>query len=390
MTFLHTADWQLGRPFARVEDDLKRSLLQHERVAVVARIAAAARENDAAFVVVAGDLFDSPNVTKETVSVACSAIGAIKKPVFVIPGNHDHGGPGSVWEQRFFERERAQLAPNLRVLLQREPVEIDEAVIFPCPLLHRRSASDATAWLRGDDPWGGRFSDKPRIVLAHGSVHGFESQADDEDDAAGGTNIVDVSRLSAGVYDYIALGDWHGSKQVGPNAWYSGTPELDRFPKGGDYAPGNVLLATVSRGGGATVKPVHVARFGWHPLSFSFTDDVDLVHLDQQVGALIGQRANEDLLRLELAGSLGIEATSRLADLLDSWRARLLRVKLTDRTVVAPTEAELNALVQRTGDPLVSRVAQALMARATAAGDDSATARIALRELHAACASNGA
>lgn len=390
MKFIHTADWQLGRPFATVEDTVKCSLLKQERVNAIDRIGDVLRTNGASFVIVAGDLFDSPSVTKSTVSAACAKIGALGVPVFAIPGNHDHAGPGSVWEQSFFLREREQLAPNFHVLLKPEPVQIDEAVIFPCPLLHRRSAIDATSWLRGDDPWGDKFGQKPRIVVAHGSVHGFDSQPEDEDGAAAaGTNIVDVSRLSAEVYDYIALGDWHGTKQVGPKCWYPGTPELDRFPKGGDYAPGNVLIATVSRGSVPTVEPVRVARFGWHPLSFSFTDDADLDYLDQQVGELIGHRANEDLLRLELSGSLGIEATSRLAELLDSWRARLLRIKLTNRTVVAPTESELNALVQRTEDPLVSRVAQALMARASLAGDVSTTARIALRELHAACASKG-
>ncbi len=61
----------------------------------------------------AGDLFDSASVDKATVAATCSAIGQIDLPVLVIPGNHDHGGPGSVWEQAFFVREQAALAPNL-------------------------------------------------------------------------------------------------------------------------------------------------------------------------------------------------------------------------------------------------------------------------------------
>src|SRR6187399_3115803 len=121
--FIHTADWQLGKPFAGVEDLTKRAMLQQERIAVLHRIAAAAQAHDAAFVVVAGDVFDSPGATKTTVSAACATIGAMARPVFVIPGNHDCGGPGSVWEQPFFLREQAQLAPNLRVLLAPEPVE---------------------------------------------------------------------------------------------------------------------------------------------------------------------------------------------------------------------------------------------------------------------------
>ena len=119
--FLHTADWQLGKPFGSLDDDTKRHRLQLERVRAIQRMADLVKQTGAAFVLVAGDLFDSPHVTKATVSSACSAIGSLQVPVFVIPGNHDHGGPGSIWQQEFFLREQAQLAPNLRILLKPEP-----------------------------------------------------------------------------------------------------------------------------------------------------------------------------------------------------------------------------------------------------------------------------
>ena len=47
--FIHSADWQIGKPFARVEDAEKRTLLRSERIEVIRRIAAAAREQDAEF-----------------------------------------------------------------------------------------------------------------------------------------------------------------------------------------------------------------------------------------------------------------------------------------------------------------------------------------------------
>ena len=140
-TFLHTGDWQLGKPFAGVDDVQKRSLLQNERLAVIKRIAEKAKEHGAEFVVVAGDLFDSPSATKATVSAACSAIGSMGVPVLAVPGNHDHGGPGSLWNQEFFQRERDALAPNFQILLKPEPVELEKAVLFPCPLLRRYEAA---------------------------------------------------------------------------------------------------------------------------------------------------------------------------------------------------------------------------------------------------------
>src|SRR5688572_10153466 len=189
-TFLHTADWQIGKPFAGVEDLQKRSLLQQERIAVLGRLAATARDRGAEFVVVAGDLFDSPTVTKAMVSAACSAIDDFKIPVFAIAGNHDHGGPGSLWEQPFFRQEQTQLAPNLRMLLTPEPVELESAVLFPCPLLRRHESTDLTAWLRQPPEGISRFGQKARIVIAHGSVLGFSSVADEEDGVSGLTNQI--------------------------------------------------------------------------------------------------------------------------------------------------------------------------------------------------------
>lgn len=383
-TFLHTADWQLGKPFAGVLDAQKRSLIQQERIKVVGRVAQAAQIHGAEFIVVAGDLFDSPSATKATVSAACAAIGAIQLPVFVIPGNHDHGGPGSLWEQLFFRDERDQLAPNLTVLLKPEPVEIGGAVLFPCPLLRRHESVDPTRWLRSVQEEWDRFGDKPRIVLAHGSVQGFGLREDDEQTGGGAINEIDLSRLPLD-FDYIALGDWHGTKQVGTKAWYAGTPELDRFPRATGNEPGHVLIVAARRGEPPQVTPRRVARLGWHQLAFEFSDDAALVRLQDQIEALIGSRAQQDLLLLDLRGSLGLEATTQLEKKLETWQARLLRMQLVNQTVAAPSQEEIEALTQRSSDPLIARVAAKLVAIASGVGEDALCARIALRELHATC-----
>lgn len=384
-TFLHTADWQLGKPFAGVGEVQKRALLQNERLAVLKRIGEKAREHRTEFVLLAGDLFDSPSATKATVAAACSAIGSIGIPVFAIPGNHDHAGAGSLWEQEFFKRERDQLAPNFNILLKPEPVELAKAVLFPCPLLRRHEAADPTAWLRSLQDFDARFGDKPRIVLAHGSVLNFSSLPDDEESDAGATNLIDLSRLSESAFDYFALGDWHGAKQVAGKAWYSGTPELDRFVKGEDHNPGNILVVEAGRGQSPQVQCVRTGAIGWHELDFSFADDTGLARLKELVDEQIGNRANQDLLRLHLSGSLGIEASTRLEQMIEAWNARLLRVKLDNQTAIAPSPSELDGLTQRASDPLVSRVAATLVALAAGGDEQAAVARIALRELHAAC-----
>ena len=45
--FIHTADWQLGKPFAGVEDPAKRAILQNERIEAIKRIGKIAKDNEA-------------------------------------------------------------------------------------------------------------------------------------------------------------------------------------------------------------------------------------------------------------------------------------------------------------------------------------------------------
>lgn len=386
LTFLHTADWQLGKPFASLSNDSKRFRLQEQRIQTIRKLTTKIEESVAAFVIVAGDLFDSPHVTKATVSAAFSAIGSLKIPVIAIPGNHDHGGPGSIWEQEFFLREQQQLAPNFQVLLKPEPIILDSAVIFPAPLLRRHDPGDPTAWIRQAAVSTDLPADLPRIVLAHGTIQGFGSQQGDEEDAPTTVNWIDLSSLPADAIDYIALGDWHGTKQVGPKAWYSGTPEIDRFPKGEGNDPGNILKVTLSRSKPPIVEKITTGSFAWKEVAFRFSDDASLDLFSNRLDEVLGQRSDEHLLLLTLEGSLGIEASGRLEKILESLEARLVRLKRDSRVTIAPTEEEIAELTRRSEDPLIATVATELVSRCQDDSEDSAIARIALRELHAALA----
>lgn len=387
-TFLHTADWQLGKPFGTVTDAGNRVLLGEERFAAISRIGNVVREHGAAFVVVAGDLFDSPSPSRAVVSKACAAIGEIGVPVYVIPGNHDHGGPLGPWDQPFFRQERDALAPNLHVLLSPEPMRLEQAVLFPCPLLRRHESEDLTAWLRHRDALLASLPARlPRIVLAHGSVQGFGADAD-ADDSATGINQIDITALDAHHWDYIALGDWHGCKQVGANAWYAGTPEPDRFPRGADYTAGRVLVVKAERGQTPVVTPVATGGIGWHLLSHTFYGSEDLDVLLARYTDTIGTRVSRDLVRLELSGSLGMDALDTLDRTLDTWSTRLLRLDRRGHVAMAATEADIARLTERAGDPVTARIAILLRDRlADPAQRD--TAEACLRELHLAVAEEG-
>jgi DNA repair exonuclease SbcCD nuclease subunit len=61
-SFVHTADWQIGKRFGAFPAD-KAAVLREERLRAVDRVAEAARAGGAATVLVAGDVFDSETVS---------------------------------------------------------------------------------------------------------------------------------------------------------------------------------------------------------------------------------------------------------------------------------------------------------------------------------------
>ena len=342
---------------------------------------------------VAGDLFDAPTPAASDVSAVCAALGAINCPVLVIPGNHDHGGVGSVWHDAFFLAERDRRAPNVQVLLEHQPLELEQLVVLPCPLLRRSDSADPCAWL-GQLDWGALPATKPRLVLAHGSIQGFgatdqasDSSTDsDDENPPNANNLLRLDPRWLEHVDYVALGDWHGLKQVGPKAWYSGTPEPDRFPRHADYRAGVVLQVSLRRGQLPAVEPLPTGTLGWHPVQASLHSDADLERLERELEALLGDRVGRDLVLLEQRGSLSLEAHRRYDALLERLEAQLLRLKRRGHCSEAPGDAELGALTSRPGDPLISQVAAALQQELTSAADADTQEPLqrALAELHRA------
>jgi len=383
---IHTADWQIGKPYGTVADEQKRFRLQQERIAAIGRIREVLRAQDAQLVLVAGDLFDSPTPDATPVLEVLELIGEMEVPVLVIPGNHDHGAPGTVWHRDDFQRHQRKQAPNLQLLLDRQPLVLDSAVVLPCPLLRNQDSSDPTQWLRALD-WSAVPTDRPRIVLAHGGVHGFGGRdyEGDEEAQAGSNNLIDLAALPADQIDYVALGDWHNLKQVSGQAWYPGTPEPDRFDQGEGNQRGQVLLVDLQRGSTPAVQPQTTGRIRWHNLKLRFSGDGDLDRFERQLEELTAGRVARDLLRLEVSGSLSLAGHRRYQQLLDDLQNRLLRLRIKGECQQAPEATELEQLTARSEDPLIAQVAQQLQQRLSREtdpdSDEASRIRTALCEL---------
>ena len=365
--FLHTSDWQLGASMGQIPGD-KGALLRAERLVAMERIGELAIERGADFILAAGDLFDAHTVDNEVVTRALEILGRIDIPIYAIPGNHDFAGaPESVYErQRFLDR----CPENFKVLVECVPFTIPNkpVTLLPCPLVQRHTVTDPTRWLTTDraDTDPGQL----RIGIAHGSVVDFDSED-------GGTtpNLIDPAVADEAGLDYLALGDWHGVRQVSEKAWYCGTPEPDRFK---ENRSGHVLLVEIDGPGTAPrTEPLRSAGCDWrrHTVSLHTTEDV--VALERWFEKLgVPQKS---LVRLEYEGVLGMNDLHRLENLLDTQSELLLHLRRRgDGIQLKPTEAELESLGQ---EGLTGRVAQSLRAMADQPGEESKAACLALQML---------
>ena len=101
LKLIHGADFHLDAPFAALSTDKARQRRAEQRQLLV-RLADLVEEEQAQLVLLAGDLLDGGQTYQETVELLAHALGQLKVPVFIAPGNHDCYGPRSVYAGTFW------------------------------------------------------------------------------------------------------------------------------------------------------------------------------------------------------------------------------------------------------------------------------------------------
>lgn len=301
--FVHTADWQLGLRAGHIPDD-DGAAVRNARFEVIGRIADVARDADAQFVVVAGDVFEHHALQLETTQRTFEALRAFRCPVYLLPGNHDPYTPDALYRTDWWQRE---CPSGVRVLSKREIEPVANAILLPCPLTERDMHNPA-AWL---DARPGP-ADTIRIGIAHGAVPEALAGRVEADRVINDIpkNLTDRAGL-----DYLALGDWHGRRQINDRTWYSGTPEATGFT---ERDTGNVLLVSVDRPRApAQVESVRVARYEWQTLERTLMNADDVAMLERELDAMPSRSTT--LLELVLIGSLSMALHATVST---TWPAR--------------------------------------------------------------------
>jgi DNA repair exonuclease SbcCD nuclease subunit len=326
MRFIHTADWQIGKPFRNFGE--KDSVLRQARLSAIEAIGRLARAEGAPLVLVAGDLYDNDAPAPKTLLEPLERMRGFPDVSWhVIPGNHDHHRGNGLWDRA----AALGLPANVVLHLTPEPAALGaEAVLFPAPLRRRSEVNDLTQWMDMAESAPGLI----RIGLAHGSVTGFGSESEAK-------NPVAPDRARRAGLDYLALGDWHRTVAVNATTWYAGTPEADRF---GSQEQGQVLVVDIAGAGAPPVVTRAVTgAYCWRTLEEEVTRWEDLAALEARLRAEDGLSGL--LLKLDVSGALDLTARAELAQRLEALEAAMFWLE-TDLSHlhVRPTAEDLEKI----------------------------------------------
>lgn len=318
LSFIHSADWQIGRPFGSF-DERKRTLLREARLTVIDRIADVAASRNAVHVLVAGDVFDSSTVADQLLRQTMARLAKHSRMTWhLLPGNHDPLRAGGVWDRL----ARIGLPANVVVHESAKPHMLNPTtVLLPSPLSASASSLDPTAWMDAAESSAGAI----RIGLAHGSVRGFGSEAQAAQQIA-------PSRAKTAGLAYLALGDWHGAVSISDRVWYAGTPEPDRYP---ENEPGFVLAVSVRDGlvsgePPVTIERLPTAQFAWAERDVTIEQMTDWDQLAAElvdVGLRPGTPPDRQLIKLVLRGAVTLAERSRIETSLSHLEAGLFHLE---------------------------------------------------------------
>ena len=294
LKLLHTADLHLGLEYLQFDSDDRRRLAR-ARLEVARTILSTAEQYAVDAVLWAGDVFDTPEPQEDWwrgFADVLSVRRGWRRPVVLLPGNHDPIKPNSVFHP---DHPFRKLLPEWVYVVDSDPFELaltDGAVLFASPCRSTAGAEDL-ALLLPIRPGG---DTRIRVGLVHGSTFDMEGYQ---------TNfpIARDAPQQRGL-DYLAVGDTHGFRVITEGGVapivYPGSPEQTRF---GELGAGQIALVTILRAGARpTVTPMHVGRWTWR---------------DESVTTLESLRrlASEDLsttvlrLRLDMTVSVPDEKT---------------------------------------------------------------------------------
>lgn len=334
--FIHSSDWQLGMTRAFLTPEAS-SRFSQARIAAIAGLGQLARQHDAAFIVVAGDVFESNQVTKQTLLRTLEALNDLPVPVFLLPGNHDPLDGSSL----FATREFAEAGSHVVVIDGSTPLPVPGVPgveVVGAPWRSKRPSSDLCAGMLSGLA---RSRDTVRIAVAHGQVDSLSPDKSRPD-------IIELARAEEAILDgrirYLALGDRHSVTDVGSTGriWYSGSPVATAFD---EDKPNMALLVDLDAQGYCQVEPLAVGNWRFAALEAALNGPGDLARIESMLNELPDKACTA--VKIGLTGTVNLATAASLDDLLEAKSELFASLRYRERAMdlaIVPDELDEDAV----------------------------------------------
>ena len=290
--------------------------MQNARLNAIDRLGKIAVEQELRYVLVAGDVYDAENLSNKSLN---QPLERMRKYAdihwYLLPGNHDPSRTNGLWY-----RLRKGLPENVHICDEPNPlfIESETVAILPAPLHHKSTLEDPTKYMDSVD----LPSECIRIGLAHGSIATFGSGN------GAATNYINPDRPNTAGLAYLALGDWHGQREVNSRCWYSGTPETDAFDVTGG---GKALIVTAhSSTSKPNVESVSTGEYRWETINETVASRSDIERLQIKLSGL-DDHLQRYLVRLQVEGWISLEERTYFDEIItERFEASFLHFDVDD------------------------------------------------------------
>jgi DNA repair exonuclease SbcCD nuclease subunit len=334
--FIHSSDWQLGMTRAFLSEEAAPRFAQ-ARIDAITRLGELAKQHDAAFIVVAGDVFESNQLSRQTVLRTLDALEALPVPIFLLPGNHDPLDASSI----FLTAEFTNASDHIIVIRDTQPIPVPGLAgteVVGAPWRTKHPSSDLCADLVAEL--------KPvvntiRVAVGHGQVDTLSPDKSRPE-------IIDLATAEAAIEDgrihYLALGDRHSLTDVSTTGriWYSGAPVATAFD---EIDPNKALLVELDSTGRCEVRPLQVGDwlFITEQQDLNGTEDFD------RIKSLLTNLPNKarTIVKMGFTGAINLATAAQLDELFDTQAESFASIRKRKRTTdlaIVPDELDQDSV----------------------------------------------
>ena len=300
---MHAADLHLDSPFAALAPEQAAQRREEQRE-MLCRLAEECGKRDCQVLLLAGDLFDSDHVYRETAELLRQTLGSLNARVFIAPGNHDPYSPLSPYATLSWP-------DNVHIFRSRsvEAVRLTEPelTVYGAAFTESRETGLLNGFLADAD-------ELTKVMVMHGVLGDAESVY----------NPISELAVGASGLDYLALGHVHKREIRTLGRTTAGNPGFAMGRGFDELGHGGALYVELDAGE-CRVEAVDLGCRIYQSLNVNVKED-PLVSVE----ALLPEDCSRDIYRITLTGSC---PSPDLEALRAALAPRFYALELIDRTL---------------------------------------------------------